>query len=240
MEGAAMRDAFISLLGKPYGIVLYQLLEATQFTIYLSLIAFVGGGILALLITLVKTSPSKIGKQIATGYIWTFQSVPLLLMLFLLGLGVPRLFGIDMDPWLAAGIALVLYASAYLSDVWRGAVEAVPAGQWEGGRSLGFSFLQIIRLIILPQAFRLSLAPTVGFMVQIIKGTSLAYIIGFHDLMNVGKRWANAPVQGTEPYIIFPIMALIYFCLCFPLSHWSRVLERRLGSVSKRKLPTPT
>ena len=110
-----MRDAFISLLGKPYGIVLYQLLEATQFTIYLSLIAFVGGGILALLITLVKTSPSKIGKQIATGYIWTFQSVPLLLMLFLLGLGVPRLFGIDMDPWLAAGIALVLYASAYLS-----------------------------------------------------------------------------------------------------------------------------
>tara|TARA_R110000787_G_scaffold44210_7_gene108612 strand:+ start:39548 stop:40270 length:723 start_codon:yes stop_codon:yes gene_type:complete len=238
MEGNAMKEAFVAVLGKPFGIVLFQLIDATQFTIYLSLIAFIGGGIVGLLITLVKTSPSRYGKIAATSYIWTFQSVPLLLMLFLLGLGIPRLFGIVIDPWLAAGIALTVYASAYLADVWRGAVEAVPTGQWEGGRSLGLGFLQIVRLIILPQAFRLSLAPTVGFMVQIIKGTSLAYIIGFHDLMNVGKRWANAPVTGTEPYIIFPIMALIYFCLCFPLSYWSRYLERKLGSVPKRKLPT--
>jgi polar amino acid transport system permease protein len=74
-------------------------------------------------------------------------------------------------------------------------------------------------------------------MVQIIKGSSLAYIIGFHDLMTVGKRWANAPVNGTEPFIVFPIMALIYFCLCFPLSVWSRRLERKLGGISERKPP---
>ncbi len=82
------------------------------------------------------------------------------------------------------------------------------------------------------------LAPTVGFMVQIIKGTSLAFIIGFHDLMNVGKRWANAPVEGTEPFVIYPLMALIYFALCFPLSVWSRHLERRLGSASKKDVPS--
>ncbi|MFK7945814.1 MAG: hypothetical protein AB8B85_23285, partial [Paracoccaceae bacterium] len=70
--------------------------------------------------------------------------------------------------------------------------------------------------------------------VQIIKGTSLAYIIGFRDLMAIGKRCANAPVDGTEPFIIFPIMALIYFCLCFPLSLWSRRLERRLGTISQQ------
>ena len=104
-------------------------------------------------------------------------------------------------------------------------------------KALGMSFLQTLTLIIVPQAFRLSIAPTVGFMVQIIKGTSLAYIIGFHDLMAIGRRWANAPVDGTEPFIIYPLMALIYFCLCFPLSVWSRRLERRLGTAKKQDAP---
>ena len=233
-----MKDLLADLLGRPFGIVLYQLLEATQFTIYLSLIAFAGGGAIALIITLLRTAPSRAGQVAASSYIWAFQSVPLLMLLFLLGLGVPRLLDLEINPWVAAACSLVLYASAYLSDVWRGAVQAVPAGQWEGGRALGMTFLQIIALIIVPQALRLSLAPTVGFMVQIIKGTSLAYIIGFHDLMAVGKRWANAPVPGTEPFIIFPLMALIYFALCYPLSIWSRRLEKRLGSVSKKPLPT--
>ena len=110
----------------------------------------------------------------------------------------------------------------------------MPIGQWEGGRALGLTFLQSVRLIIFPQALRLSLAPTVGFMVQIIKGTSLAFIIGFHDLMSIGKRWANAPVTGTEPFIIFPIMALIYFSLCFPLSRLAKFLESRLGRVDQK------
>jgi polar amino acid transport system permease protein len=237
MADRKMKELLITLLGKPFGIVIFQLLEATQFTIYLSLIAFAGGGLIGLTITLIRITPSRRNKAIASSYIWFFQSVPLLMLLFLLGLGVPRLLGLDINPWIAAGVALTLYASAYLSDVWRGAVEAVPAGQWEGGKALGLGFLQIVSLVIVPQAFRISLAPTVGFMVQIIKGSSLAYIIGFHDLMTVGKRWANAPVNGTEPFIVFPIMALIYFCLCFPLSVWSRRLERKLGGISERKPP---
>ncbi|MGB2200456.1 MAG: amino acid ABC transporter permease [Pseudooceanicola atlanticus] len=230
-----MRDLLIALLGKPEGIILFQLLEATQFTIYLSLIAFLGGGLVGGLITLMRIAPSKTSKRLAVSYIWLFQSTPLLMMLFLTGLGLPRLLGVDVNPWTAAVISLVIYASAYLSDVWRGAVESVPTGQWEGARSVGLGFLPTLRLVILPQAFRIALAPTVGFMVQIIKGTSLAYIIGFHDLMAIGKRWANAPVDGSEPFIIFPIMALIYFALCYPLTLWSRHLERRLGSINKRE-----
>lgn len=233
-----MKDVFGDLFGRPFGIVLFQLLEATQFTIYLSLIAFIGGGFVALLVTLARISPSPRAKAVTAGYIWLFQSIPLLMLLFLLGLGVPRLLGLDIDPWIAASIALIVYTSAYLSDVWRGAIEAIPAGQWEAGRALGLRFLGVVRLIIVPQAFKLMLAPTVGFMVQIIKGTSLAFIIGFHDLMNVGKRWANAPVEGTEPFLIYPLMALIYFALCFPLSLWSRHLERRLGSAPGKDMPT--
>jgi len=233
-----MKEIFVGVLGKPFGIVIFQLLEATQYTIYLSLIAFIGGGAVGLLVTLLRVWPKKVPRAVAIGYIWLFQSVPLLMLLFLLGLVVPRLLGIDVDPWFAATIALILYTSAYLADVWRGAIEAIPEGQWDGANALGFGLIMTLRLIIVPQAVRFSLAPTVGFMVQIIKGTSLAFIIGFHDLMNIGKRWANAPVDGTEPFIIFPLMALIYFCLCFPLSVWSRSLERRLGSQSGKSPAT--
>lgn len=232
-----MSDLFISILGKPFGIVVFQLIAATQFTIYLTLIAFIGGGLLAAFVTFCRISPSQLANRISAAYVWLFQSTPLLMLLFLLGLGVPRLLGFDINAWLAAGTALVFYTSAYISEVWRGAIAALPIGQWEGGKALGLSFFKTLRLIVVPQAVKLSIAPTVGFMVQIIKGTSLAYIIGFHDLMSIGKRWANAPVDGTEPFIIYPLMALIYFCLCFPLALWSRRLERKLGSAGKNDSP---
>lgn len=227
-----MKNTFIELFGKPEGIVLFQLLEATQFTIYLSLIAFTGGGILALVLAFMATVHNRVSNITSKTYIWFFQSTPLLMLLFLFGLGIPRLLGVNVNIWLAASVALVLYSSAYIGEVWRGSIESIPKSQWEAGEALGLSFFPIFFLIILPQAIRIGIAPTVGFMVQIVKGTSLAYIIGFHDLMSIGKRWANAPVTGTEPYVIFPLMALIYFSLCFPLSQLSQWLERKTKMAS--------
>ena len=227
-----MKNTFIELFGKPEGIVLFQLLEATQFTIYLSLIAFMGGGILALVLAFMATIHNRVSTITSKTYIWFFQSTPLLMLLFLFGLGIPRLLGVNVNIWLAASVALVLYSSAYIGEVWRGSIESIPKSQWEAGEALGLSFFPIFFLIILPQAIRIAIAPTVGFMVQIVKGTSLAYIIGFHDLMSIGKRWANAPVTGTEPYVIFPLMALIYFSLCFPLSQLSQWLERKTKMAS--------
>lgn len=227
-----MKELFVELLGKPYGIVLFQLLDATRYTVYLSLIAFLGGGAIGALVTAARVAPGRLLARLSTAYTWLFQSIPLLMLLFLLGLGVPHLFSIRVDPWTAASIALTLYTSAYLAEVWCGAIAAIAIGQHEGGKALGLTWGQVMVLIVLPQAVRLAIAPTIGFMVQIIKGTSLAYIIGFHDLMTVGKRWANAPVPGTQPFVIFPLMALIYFALCFPLSLWSRRLEKRLGSAA--------
>lgn len=227
-----MKNTFIELFGKPEGIVLFQLLEATQFTIFLSLIAFTGGGILALVLAFMATVHNRVSNITSKTYIWFFQSTPLLMLLFLFGLGIPRLLGVNVNIWLAASVALVLYSSAYIGEVWRGSIESIPKSQWEAGEALGLSFFPIFFLIILPQAIRIAIAPTVGFMVQIVKGTSLAYIIGFHDLMSIGKRWANAPVTGTEPYVIFPLMALIYFSLCFPLSQLSQWLERKTKMAS--------
>ena len=222
-----MEELFINIFGKPEGIIISQLISACRFTIYLSLIAFLGGGIVGSIIVLMRIVPNKILNYISFLYTWLFQSVPLLMLLFLIGLGVPRLLGFDINPWIAATISLILFTSAYLSEVWRGSIQAVSNGQWEAGNSLNLNFFQNLKLIILPQAIKFSVAPTISFLIQIIKGTSLAYIIGFHDLMLLGKRWANAPVPGSEPFIIFPLMAVMYFCLCYPLAIYAKHIERK-------------
>jgi len=215
--------------GSFYGNMISILLNATQWTIYLSLTAFIGGGLIGLLFTVLKIVPFKWMQWLATGYIWLFQSIPLLMLLFLVGLGIPAFFHVDVPPWLAAGISLTLFTSAYMSEVWRGSLESVPLGQWEGGRALGLTFMQILTSIIAPQALRVAIPPTVGFMVQVIKGTSMAYIIDYNDLMRWGKKMANSQLDGAEPFIVYPIVALIYFALCFPLSQWSKSMERRVS-----------
>ena len=222
-----MQELLLNIFDKPLGIIIFQLILATRFTIYLSLMAFIGGGFLALIITFFRIYPSKIFNYISFAYTWLFQSLPLLMLLFIIGLGIPKFIGKDFDPWYAAGISLIVFTSAYLSEVWRGAIQAIPNGQWEGGRALNLNFVQTLRLIIIPQVYRYSIAPTVSFLIQIIKGTSLAYIIGFQDLMLLGKRWANSPVTGSEPFIIFPIMAVLYFCLCYPLAIYAKYLEKK-------------
>ena len=220
-------DGFISIFGEPHGIIVGQLIWATQYTIYLSAIAFLGGGLFGGLITFFRIIPSKTLNIISYTYTWLFQSLPLLMLLFLLGLGIPKLFEQDIDPWIAATVALILFTSAYLSEVWRGAIVAIPQSQWEAAKALNLNFVQTLRFVILPQAVKFSVAPTIGFLIQIIKGTSLCYIIGFQDLMLIGKRWANSPVQGSEPFIIFPIMALLYFCLCYPLARLAKHIEKK-------------
>jgi len=222
-----LQELLLNIFDKPLGIIIFQLILATRFTIYLSLMAFIGGGFLALIITFFRIYPSKIFNYISFAYTWLFQSLPLLMLLFIIGLGIPKFIGKDFDPWYAASISLIVFTSAYLSEVWRGAIQAIPNGQWEGGRALNLNFVQTLRLIIIPQVYRYSIAPTVSFLIQIIKGTSLAYIIGFQDLMLLGKRWANSPVTGSEPFIIFPIMAVLYFCLCYPLAIYAKYLEKK-------------
>lgn len=233
-----MKQALQSVFGEFHGNVLYVLLDATQWTVYLSLIAFIGGGLLGLLFAIMRISQLKFIRQLSTGYIWLFQAVPLLMMLFITGLGIPVFFKVDISPWFAAIVSLSLFTSAYMAEVWRGAIHSVHAGQWEAGRALGLTYWQTFRKVVSPQAIRVAIPPTVGFMVQIIKGTSLAYIIDFNDLMRWGKKIANSQLEGAEPFVVYPIVAAIYFCLCFPLSMLSRHLERSLNNNDGIKNPT--
>jgi polar amino acid transport system permease protein len=199
------------------------ILEAAKWTIALSMIAFAGGAIGGLAIALSRTSEIRALRVASTFFIQIFQGTPLLLQLFLVFFGAPVL-GLDINPWVAAGIALILNSSAFLGEIWRGCIEAIPRGQWEAGEALSLSYVSRMRDVILPQAFKIALAPTVGYMVQIIKGTSLAAIIGFAEITRTGQIINNATFQ---PLIVFSVVAAIYFVLCWPLSLLATRMERR-------------
>ena len=113
-----------------------------------------------------------------TAYVQLFQGTPLLIQLFLAYFGL-GLFGINVSAWVAAGVALTLYASAYLTEIWRGCVVSIPMGQWEAAQSLALNFGEQLRHVVLPQALKIAIPPTIGFLVQVIKGTALASVIGF-------------------------------------------------------------
>ncbi|MFP5513819.1 MAG: amino acid ABC transporter permease [Alphaproteobacteria bacterium] len=205
------------------------LLSAVQWTLLLSAIAFVGGGIVGLFVALGRTSDVKPLRWLATGYIQVFQGTPLLMQLFLVFFGA-TVMGIDMSPWVAAALGLTLNTSAFLGEIWRGCIQSVPRGQWEAASALGLRYPGLMRYVILPQAVKVAVPPTVGYLVQVIKGTSLAAIIGFVELTRAGQIVNNATFQ---PFLVFGIVAAIYFALCWPLSLLSQRLEARYAAPSR-------
>ena len=203
--------------------VLY-LLAATRWTLALTAIAFAGGGLVGLVIALMRVSKLLPLRWLAGLYVLVVQGTPLLAWLFVFFFGL-SIFGIEVSPWLAAAASYSIYAGAFLGEIWRGALQAIPRTQWEAGASLGLSFGQQMRWVIGPQALRLAIPPTVGFLVQLIKNTSLAAVIGFIELTREGQL---TTATTFRPFSVYLIVAAIYFALCFPLTQWSRRLERRL------------
>ncbi len=206
------------------------ILEAARWTVALSLVAFIGGAIGGLTLALSRTSEIRVLRVLSTGFIRLFQGTPLLLQLFLIFFGAPVL-GFDINPWIAAGVALVLNASAFLGEIWRGCIEAIPRGQWEAAEALSLPWRWRMRDVILPQAMRIAVAPTVGYLVQVIKGTSLASIIGFTEVTRAGQIMNNVTFQ---PLIVFSAVAAIYFVLCWPLSLLAGRMERRRAAALAR------
>ena len=202
-----------------------NLLLAGRWTVALSLIAFVGGGLvgMALLVARIAKWP---GAEFGVGaYVQLFQGTPLLMQLFLAYFGL-SLMGVEVSAWVAAAAALTLYTSAFLTEIWRGCVNAIPKGQWEASSSLALNLGEQLRYVIGPQALKIALPPTVGFLVQVIKGTALASVIGFIELTKAGTMITNATFK---PFTVYACVALLYFMLCWPISAWSHTLERKLN-----------
>ena len=199
---------------------------AAMWTLGLSAIAFIGGGLLGFVVALARISQSRTLKMAAIAYIQLVQGTPLLILLFLIYFGIAIVGFQEVPAIIAAGAGLTIYSSGFLAEIWRGCIESVPKTQWEAAECLALTRWQRMTRVILPQAMRIATAPTVGFLVQIVKNTSLASVVGFVELSQAGKLINNSIF---EPFTIFIVVAMFYFAICFPLSTWSRSLERKLN-----------
>ena len=202
-----------------------NLLLAARWTVVLSLIAFVGGGLVGLGLLVFRLSKTPGADKLVGSYVQLFQGTPLLMQLFLSYFGI-ALFGINTSAWVAAALALTLYTSAFLTEIWRGCVNSIPKGQWEAAQSLALNFPEQLRYVVLPQAVKIAIPPTVGFLVQVIKGTALASVIGFVELTKAGTMITNATFK---PFLVYSCLALMYFALCFPISLVAHRLERNMN-----------
>ena len=207
------------------GLAQFELLfRGLLWTLARSGIGFVAGALGGLMIALCRSSGLRWLETLAAGFIEIFRGTPLLLQLFIVYYGV-ALLNFSIDPWLAVSIAFMLHASAFLGEIWRGSIQAIPEGQSEAAVALGLRYADRLRYIILPQALKISIPATIGFLVQLIKGTSLAAIVGFTELARTGQILSNITYR---PLLIYAIVGLIYFAACWPLSRLGKAMERRL------------
>lgn len=205
------------------------LLVGLKWTVLLSAVGFVCGGVSGLGVALARTSGIGLLERVTAGYIALFQGTPLLMQLFVVYYGL-ALIGLRLDAWVAVSIGFTLHASAYLGEIWRGSIEAVPRGQTEAANALSLRYVARMKDVILPQALRISLPATIGFLVQLIKGTSLAAIVGFTELARAGNIVSN---QIFQPLTVFGIVGALYFLLCWPLSLYGAQLERRFAATTR-------
>src|ERR1700724_3073164 len=205
------------------------LLKGLQWTLALSAIAFATGMLTGLAVALLRTSGIRSVERTASGYIALFQGTPLLMQLFVVYYGL-ALIGLKLDAWAAVAIGFTLHASAYLGEIWRGSIEAVPRGQTEAAKALGLGYMARTRDVVLPQALRISLPAPIGFLVQLIKGTSLAAIVGFTELTRAGSIVSNTIFK---PLLVFGIIGVLYFAICWPLSLYGTRLERQFAAATR-------
>lgn len=188
--------------------------------------------ILGVIFGVLSTTDNRIFKAIARVYVEVFQNTPLLLQAYVLYLALP-LVGIEFSHTVVGILSVGMYHGAYISEVVRTGIQSIPVGQSEAAASQGFTYLQTMRYIILPQTVKIVLPPLVNQLVNLIKNTSLLALIGGGDLMNRVNDWANSGTMSYGPAYV--VCAALYFILCFPLATWARRYEEKLKSHDVQK-----
>jgi His/Glu/Gln/Arg/opine family amino acid ABC transporter permease subunit len=205
---------------------LLLLLKGLAITLQLSLGSLVLGSLGGIVLGAMRNSGWRALKAIALVYIEAVRSIPFVILLFFVFFAVPLALDIDIPPYPAAIAALSVHCSAYMAEVVRSGIASIPKGQWEAAASLGLPYYRIMRHIVLPQALRVMIPPTIGVYVSTIKESSLASVIGFVELLGQGMaiREANS-LRNTADVLV--AVACGYFMICFSLSQLGRYLERR-------------
>ncbi|WP_020186458.1 amino acid ABC transporter permease [Methylopila sp. 73B] len=203
------------------------LVRGAGWTLVLSLLGFVGGAILGLPVALARSSKLKALRMISSAYVQLIQGIPLPVIMFVVYFGL-SIGGFEVPALVAAGLAMTAYSSAYLGEIWKGCIQSVPKTQWEAAECLALTGTQRFVHVILPQALKIAVPPTVGFLVQIVKNTSYSVVIGFFDLTYSAKVLNNSTYK---PFLVFSIAAALYFVICYPLSLLAGRFERKLKRV---------
>lgn len=199
------------------------LLEATVLTIQISIISIVVSIILGLVSAMMRISKFKILQIISNAYMEFIRGVPLLVQLYLVYYVMPEI-GITLDAFSASVIGLGIYGGAYVSEVFRGSIEAIPYGQMEAARSLGMSYFLAMRKVVMPQALRISLPPLGNQFIITLKNSSLCSVITANELMHTSARFASVNFAFLE---FFVVASLIYFAMTY-------ILSKLLGKVEKK------
>lgn len=200
-------------------------LKGTEITIVLAFFAVLFGTILGLGLTLLRRSKIKVISVIATAYVEFVRGTPLLVQIYIIYIGLPKLIGIDMPDMTVGAVALALNSAAYISEIIRAGIDAVDKGQMEAARSLGMNQSLAMLYVVIPQAFK-NILPALGNeFVSVIKESSMVSVIGVAELMyNAGVVRGNTAL-GLEPVIV---AAVIYFILTFTMTRGLGYIERRM------------
>ncbi len=214
-------------------------LPAALTTLQLAVAAIAGGAVLGLMTALARLSHRRWLSGPATLYIWAIRGTPLLLQILILYVGIVSL--VKLDGFAAAAIAFSVHTGAYLGEIFRGAILGVDHGQMEAARSLGMTYAQAMRLIILPQAFRLAVPPLANQFIITLKDTSLASVIATRELILQARQFGSSQYRMMEFLIIATIYYLIMTGLLTLVAHWLegrlRRSDRNSGAESKPAAP---
>ncbi len=220
-------EKIIKLLGDSFFQIL---LPGLQVTIPLTLISFCIGLLIALITAVIRIANVKVLSQIARFYVWVIRGTPLLVQLFIIFYGLPKL-GLLLDAFPAAIVAFSLNVGAYTSETMRAAITAVPRGQIEAGYTVGMSYLQILRRIVLPQAFRIAFPPLFNELISLTKDTSLAASITLSEMFRAAQKIA---ARTMEPFVLYCEVAFVYLIICTVLTRIQVYGEKKLSSYEKR------
>lgn len=186
-------------------------------------VATVVGAVLALL----QLFGSPVLRFFVEAYLYLVRGIPLLVMLFGMYYALPYA-GITVEPMIGGIIVIGIYFGAFMTEVFRAALLAVPRGQWEAGRAIGMRTPGVLLEVVLGQALRMACAPYINTVIMVVKGTSLVAVIGIADITLVGR---NIVERTLEPFVIFGAVAFAYFAICYSLSLLGRYFERRVAYV---------
>ena len=200
-------------------------IDATVTTLKVSLIALLIGLLLGIVICLAKISTIKVLNVLATIYVEVIRNTPILVQIMIIYFALPEV-GISFTPFMSAIIALSINSGAYVSEIFRSGILAIDKGQMEAGRSLGLSYFQTMKFIILPQALKNSLPALGNEFISLVKESSIVYFVGVADIMFAANTVKNATYETFGPYLI---AAATYFIITSVLSFLVKRLEKKLA-----------